>query len=50
MRRTHSQMVGSFESSELERLDLVPLGVSNGLDGIVCIIFSSFVISNGKLR
>lgn len=50
MRHTHSQMVGSLETSELERLDLVILGVSNRLDGVVCIIFSSLVVLIGRLR
>jgi len=42
-------MVGSFETSELERLDSVPLEVSKGLDGVVWITFSSLVILNGRL-
>jgi len=48
MRHTHSQMVGSFETSELERLDLVPLEISDGFDGVVCTTFSSLFILNRR--
>jgi hypothetical protein len=42
-------MVGSLETPELERLDLVPLEVSDGLDDIVCTTFSFLVIPNRRL-
>lgn len=48
MRHTHSQMVRSFETSEFKRLDLVPSKISNGFNGIVCIVFNSLVILNGR--
>jgi hypothetical protein len=49
MRHTHSQMVGSFETSELERFDLVPLEIFDGYDSVVCTTFSVLVILNRRL-
>ena len=50
MGHTHSQMIGRFETSELERLDLVPLEVSNRLDSVVRINFGSLEIFKRRLR